>query len=198
MPHRFRPALTGTSAPWVYFVPAGTAGVRQELTELRAKGGQVHHFAAESLLTRRSVHETFARTLRFPDYYGHNWDALVDCLDDLCEEVTGGVGIVGVVRDTGAALLAADHFPLFVSVLCQGADRANASADLDGFPQARPATAQHFVFESTVSAGPAGSAPGDWAGEQERIARRVAEEPGLVVTSGDGFVAAQLDPSIWR
>jgi hypothetical protein len=61
----------------------------------------------------------------------------------------GGVGIAVVVHDADQ-LLAAGHFPLFVSVLCQGADRANSAVDLDGFPLDRPALSEHFVFESGV------------------------------------------------
>ncbi|MFI9375624.1 barstar family protein [Streptomyces parvulus] len=92
------------------------------------------------------IHQSFAEALRFPGYYGNNWDALVDCLDDLCAEVTGGSGIVGVIQAVDR-FLDADHFPLLVSVLRQGAERANSSLDLDGFPLDRPAIAEHFVFE---------------------------------------------------
>ncbi|WP_328564735.1 barstar family protein [Streptomyces coelicoflavus] len=94
-------------------------------------------------MTEQGIHRCFAEVLQFPGYYGANWDALVDCLSDLCGEVTGGVGIVGVIHDADL-ILDTDHFPLFVSVLCQGADRANASVDLDGFPSDRPALSEHL------------------------------------------------------
>lgn len=35
----------------------------------------------------RSFHEYMARELEFPDYYGHNLDALYDCLTDVEEPV---------------------------------------------------------------------------------------------------------------
>ncbi|MBE6764336.1 MAG: barstar family protein [Clostridia bacterium] len=36
---------------------------------------------------RRAAHEYLARKLSFPEYYGHNLDALHDCLGDISEEV---------------------------------------------------------------------------------------------------------------
>lgn len=33
--------------------------------------------------TRAEFFQEFARALRFPDYFGHNWDAVYDCLTDL-------------------------------------------------------------------------------------------------------------------
>jgi RNAse (barnase) inhibitor barstar len=33
--------------------------------------------------TRAGFFEELARALRFPDYFGHNWDAVYDCLTDL-------------------------------------------------------------------------------------------------------------------
>ena len=33
--------------------------------------------------TRAGFFHQLARTLRFPDYFGHNWDAVYDCLTDL-------------------------------------------------------------------------------------------------------------------
>ena len=35
------------------------------------------------IATKRELHELIAQTLRFPDWYGHNLDALMDCLTDL-------------------------------------------------------------------------------------------------------------------
>ncbi|MBM7169946.1 barstar family protein [Streptomyces sp. G44] len=175
--------ITETSAPWVVFVPEGAAEVQRQLRDLEAKGGGVHHFAAADLMTEQAVHRAFAESFRFPGYYGHNWDALVDCLDDLCGAVTRGVGVAGVVHDADA-LLEAEHFPLWVSVLCQGADRANAAVDLDGDPLDRPAVAEHFVFEFR-------------AFDREKVALKV-RQPDLIVTTGDGFVAAALDPDEWH
>ncbi|MFK4067607.1 barstar family protein [Streptomyces sp. NPDC029674] len=175
--------IRGTSGPWVVFVPERTAEVQRQLRTLETTGGTVHHFSAADLLTEQEIHRAFAKSFRFPGYYGNNWDALVDCLDDLCGAVTRGVGVVGVIRDADV-LLEADHFPLFVSVLCQGADRANSAVDLDGDPLDRPAIAEHFVFEFNEF-------------DPEEIALRV-RQPDLIVTAGDGFVAAALDSAEWR
>ncbi|MEU7648386.1 barstar family protein [Streptomyces huasconensis] len=178
--------VTGTSAPWVVFVPRGTAEVQRQLSALEARGGQVHHFASSDLMTERGVHRAFAKALRFPGGYGGNWDALVDCLDDLCGAVTGGVGVAGVIH-AADGLLTAEHFPLLVSVLCQGADRANAAVDLDGFPLDRPAMPTHFVFELD-----------DFGGFGAARVADLVRQPDLVVTAGDRFVAAELDPAEWH
>jgi hypothetical protein len=175
--------ITGTSEPWVIFVPRGAAEVHRQLTALEAKGGRIHRFDADDLMTERGIYRSFAEVLQFPGYFGQNWDALVDCLDDLCGAVTGGVGIAGVIHDADR-LLEAEHFPLFVSVLCQGADRANSAVDLDGFPLDRPAIAEHFVLEFREF-------------DAEKVALRVGQ-PDLTVTTGAGFVAAALNPEEWH
>lgn len=175
--------LTGTSEPWAIFVPQGSAEVRQELAALEAKGGRVYHFDSRDLMTEQGIFSSFAAALQFPGYFGKNWDALVDCLDDLCGAVTGGVGIAVVVNEADQ-LLRTEHFPLFVSVLCQGADRANSAVDLDGFPQDRPAVSEHFVFEFREF-------------DAEEIASRV-RQPDLIVTVGDRCVGAALDPEEWH
>ncbi|MGW0868784.1 barstar family protein [Streptomyces sp. NPDC002611] len=175
--------ITGTSEPWVIFVPQGQAGIHQQLSGLESKGGRVHRFDSRDLMTEEGIYRSFAEVLQFPGYFGRNWDALVDCLDDLCGEVTGGVGIAGVIHDADR-VLEAEHFPLFVSVLCQGADRANSAVDLDGFPLDRPAVAEHFVFEFHEF-------------DPEKVALRI-EQPDLTVTTGDAFVAAALNPDEWH
>ncbi|MDT9700838.1 barstar family protein [Streptomyces sp. P17] len=75
---------------WVVFVPEGTAEVHRVLRELEARGGRVHHVGSSDLMTERGIYDSFAEVLKFPGYFGRNWDAMVDCLDDLCGAVTGG------------------------------------------------------------------------------------------------------------
>lgn len=169
--------------PFVLFGPAGALGFRARAAGLEAAGGHVHHFDSRELTTEQGIHRSFAQALRFPGYYGANWDALVDCLSDLCGAATGGVGIVGVIHDADL-ILDASHFPLFVSVLCQGADRANASVDLDGFPTDRPAISEHFHFEFR-----------DF--DPESIAPRV-RQPDLTFTTAADHLAAALDPEAWH
>ena len=36
----------------------------------------------------KSFHSEFKRELNFPDYYGENMDAWIDCIDDLTEKPT--------------------------------------------------------------------------------------------------------------
>ena len=174
---------TGTSKPWVIFVPQGEDRTQRQLSSLEAKGGHVHRFDARDLMTEQGVYRSFAEALQFSGYCGGNWDALVDFLDDLCGAVTGGIGIVGIIHDADR-LLGARHFPLFVSVLCQGADRANSAVDLDGFPLDRPPIAQHFVFEFCNF-------------DRETVAARI-EQPDLTVVTGEGFVAAELSWEQWH
>ncbi|OSC72702.1 hypothetical protein CJI59_05235 [Streptomyces sp. Alain-F2R5] len=181
-PPQTPPALF-RSAPFVVLGPRGAPGLRAKIARLETAGGRVHHFNSRKLETEQGIHRSFAEALQFPGYYGANWDALVDCLSDLCGAVTGGVGIVVVIHDADL-ILDAEHFPLFVSVLCQSADRANASADLDGVPADRPAYSEHFHFEFR-----------DF--DPERIARRV-RQPDLTVTTQADRVAAVLNPDVWH
>jgi hypothetical protein len=51
--------------------------------ELSALGYAAAGLAAGGWSEVRLLHEDFASTLGFPDYYGHNMNALADCLQDL-------------------------------------------------------------------------------------------------------------------
>ena len=44
-------------------------------------------------LTRREIHEYIAEKMAFPEYYGHNLDALYDCLTDISEPTAVGLAI---------------------------------------------------------------------------------------------------------
>jgi hypothetical protein len=142
----------------------------------------VHDFQARDLLREGGIFRTFAEKLKFPNYFGWNWDAMVDCLDDLCLEITGGVGMVGVINEA-ESLIDSEDLELFISVLCQGAARANSEVDLDGDPLDRPAIAQHFIFLSK-----------DF--DAVEFASRVGNPDLTFVVDGE-FVTATLNPEVW-
>ncbi|WP_078999377.1 barstar family protein [Streptomyces sp. WM4235] len=53
------------------------------LEQLADRGFRIVHLAANGWTTERDMHRTIAAALQFPDYYGHNLDALNDCLGDV-------------------------------------------------------------------------------------------------------------------
>ncbi|WP_416961978.1 barstar family protein [Streptomyces sp. Agncl-13] len=148
--------FTRREEPWVVIAPQDDPLLEGQLVALEDQGGLVFHLSAEELATPEGVFAAFARTLEFPGYFGRNWDAMVDCLDDLHGSWHGGRGVAVVIGDADL-LLDAGHLRLFVSVLCQAAARANSAVDSDGEPWDRPAIAQHFAFVSRTAP------PGDFA-----------------------------------
>ena len=65
------------------------------------------------IATKRELHETIAESLSFPDWYGHNLDALYDCLTELPEPIHL------VLKNWDAA---ADFAPGFESVFTDAQD----------------------------------------------------------------------------
>ncbi len=49
--------------------------------------------ASAAAFTRREIHEYIAEKMAFPEYYGHNLDALYDCLTDIAEPTAVGIAI---------------------------------------------------------------------------------------------------------
>ncbi|MDH6140277.1 hypothetical protein P3T35_002285 [Kitasatospora sp. GP30] len=80
--------------------------------------------------TRPGLFREWAAGLRFPDYFGHNWDAFEECLGDLLRP-PGAVGPVAVLLlVTEADQLLADEPPGQLAVLLGILDTVSASAEL--------------------------------------------------------------------
>lgn len=73
------------------------------------------------------VLERFAAALRFPDWFGHNWDALADCLGDLSWWPADGYLLLldhaGAWRDA-----APDDFATLLEILGDAAQQWSAQA----------------------------------------------------------------------
>ena len=55
--------------------------------------------ASAAAFTRREIHEYIAEKMDFPEYYGHNLDALYDCLTDIAEPTAVGIAIPVILEN---------------------------------------------------------------------------------------------------
>lgn len=72
--------------------------------------------SGKSCRTKQSLFRRFAEALKFPDYFGKNWDAFEECVNDL--DWLGAHGFVVIVSDA-EALLAGDNdnYKIFISIM---------------------------------------------------------------------------------
>jgi hypothetical protein len=83
--------LLQNGAVALYFSPDVLS---EDLLWLRGHGYEVHEFDCERWTSEEHVHKDFKQVLKFPDYYGSNFDALSDCFSDLPVPSEGGGALV--------------------------------------------------------------------------------------------------------
>lgn len=87
--------------------------------------------------TSEGLFAEFARALSFPDYFGHNWDGLEECLADL--EWLPARGYLVIVTDAEQVLTKSDEdYPTFIDILNDAgeswSERRTAGAAQAGVP----------------------------------------------------------------
>ncbi|MDB6121068.1 MAG: barnase inhibitor [Pedosphaera sp.] len=60
-----------------------TEFLEEDLQWLKGRGYRIDAFDCAKWEDETQLHRAFAESLQFPEYYGHNLDALNDCLSDL-------------------------------------------------------------------------------------------------------------------
>lgn len=78
--------LTRVTWSCVHFVIADEI-TPQLRTSLESAGIAVFDLDGRSIRSKDDLLRAAAEALRFPDYFGMNWDALLDCLRDLADRV---------------------------------------------------------------------------------------------------------------
>lgn len=179
-----RPTLTEHRSPWVVFTSPADPWLASETAALAQRNGLVLRLDGREMTDPASVFRTFARELSFPGYFGHNWDALVDCLHDWHGPGHGNQGLA-ILIEHADGLLESDFLGLFVSVLAQAAWHSNLRLDADGeLDEWRRRTVQHFVFLLDHTA-PAACTEG------------AARGMDVVVAVADGRLLATLTDNDW-
>lgn len=100
-PHTLAGYLQTPKAPWssLLVVPPGTTAA--SLVKAPA-GFALRVINGKKCATPAGVFTEFARALEFPDYFGHNWDAMEECLADL--EWLPAKGYILLITDAQAVI----------------------------------------------------------------------------------------------
>jgi RNAse (barnase) inhibitor barstar len=107
--------------------------------------GVVGRLRGREMRTKAALFDEFAAALQFPDYFGRNWDALDECLNDL--SWLPGRAYLLLVSDALAVLSEErpEAFATLVAVL-QRAGEEWAHRKLEGNPWDRPPTPFHVIL----------------------------------------------------
>lgn len=93
--------------------------------ELRAAAGELGHdwarISLEGVKDKAGFLSAVSQGLTFPDWFGHNWDALEDCLTDLSWRPAAGYFIVLSHAD-GFRSAAREDFDTALSIFAAAAD----------------------------------------------------------------------------
>jgi RNAse (barnase) inhibitor barstar len=66
---------------------------------LTTAGFEVVTAAGSAITNESTLFEEMARAFRFPDYFGHNWSALTDCLRDLRDRENTRIALLWLDAD---------------------------------------------------------------------------------------------------
>lgn len=80
---RFERHLLSKSGPRVHLVLDRSLDIKELATEAAGIGLSVRSIDGSHIDSKQALFASIAEQFRFPDYFGHNWDALHECLADL-------------------------------------------------------------------------------------------------------------------
>jgi RNAse (barnase) inhibitor barstar len=78
--------LTRVTWSCVHFATAGEV-TPQLRTALESAGMATFDLSGDSVRTKEDLLRAIAEAMRFPDHFGMNWDATIDCLRDLADRI---------------------------------------------------------------------------------------------------------------
>jgi len=139
--HTLTAYLQSTKAPWTSLLVV-KAGQRPESLVRLPTGFALKVIKGPKCQTIAGLLTECARALDFPDYFGHNWDALEECLADL--EWLPAKGYVLLITDAGGVLPDDDEeYETFLEIL---RDAGEAWGSGQAGMGARRATPFHVLF----------------------------------------------------
>ena len=133
--------LQSTKAPWTSLVIVA-AGKRADSLVRLPTGFALKVIRGRHCKTPENLFVEFAKALGFPDYFGHNWDGLEECLADL--EWLPAKGYILLITEAEGVL--PDHAEEYETLLEVLRDAGEAWGNGQAGTGARRATPFHVLF----------------------------------------------------
>lgn len=129
MTHTLTALLRGELPPAVYrFVGRSRSAAIVRLAE--AHGWRVYQLDGRAIGSKADLLSQAAAELRFPPYFGYNWDAFEECLNDMAWE-PGGPALLLFDHAQRFAAAEPEHFAVMLEILAAVVEnRRNGSAPL--------------------------------------------------------------------
>lgn len=115
----FHTLLSRAERAGIYHMPFATDLALEEAAE--SLEYPMHRVDLAKVTDKEGFLDAISKALSFPDWFGHNWDALADCLNDLSWMAADGYVIVLEHADAFAAASPTD-FATALSILQDAAD----------------------------------------------------------------------------
>jgi RNAse (barnase) inhibitor barstar len=137
--------LQSTKAPWISLLTV-TTGKPVESLVCTPAGFELKIIKGRRCKTPTSLFEEFAKALEFPDYFGHNWDAMEECLADL--EWLPAKGYVLLISNAGDVLPDnEEEYETFLEILRDAGEAWGSGQAGMGARRAKPFHALFAVSE---------------------------------------------------
>ena len=108
--------------------------------------GIIRQIEGEKCGTLDNLFLEFARTFKFPDYFGNNWAAFDECLNDL-DWLSNDVYLLFLTDVDKVLTLSENSFNVFIETLSRSVKEWTEGRNYDSFPT--PPTPFHIVFHCT-------------------------------------------------
>ncbi len=137
--------LLTPSLPWLHLFVATEREADIEFSPLDFWGMQTRVLRGKRCGTKREMLGEWAAALQFPWYFGSNWDAFEECINDLSWMPARAHAFL--VTDAERILRDAEDFAAFVGILHDAGRRwADSGKNDNGFPPIMQ-TPFHIVFQ---------------------------------------------------
>ena len=137
-------ALQSAKKPWTHLLVLHE-GQKGDLSRAVPASYVVRTVAGGKCKTKAGLLSQFAHALSFPDYFGHNWDALEECLADL--DWLPAHGYLIVVTEADQVLIHPDEeddYQTFIEILAEAGEAWSTK-------QAEDATSEGTPFHTVLA-----------------------------------------------
>jgi RNAse (barnase) inhibitor barstar len=131
----------------LFFLVATEVKYKRFIEEIKAQSPDNTYFASIDLSGISSLddlYKQFIDVFRFPDYFGYNWDAFEECINDL--DWLDAKSYILIVKDIEKLKLPENVIRIFLRILKDAADEWTKGRNYDDFPT--PPTPFHIIFVS--------------------------------------------------